>query len=98
MAVHEAVSSRFREGRNRIAVVNTRTGEERARLDAATESRSECAPADAARRVGPVLPLFFLADVVAAPAALPLRDKTLVAWVAPANLTQRGGSILTLID
>lgn len=26
----------------------------------------------------------------------PLRDKTLVAWVAPANLTQRGGSVLTL--
>jgi hypothetical protein len=28
----------------------------------------------------------------------PLLDKTLVAWVAPANLTQRGGSIVTLID
>ena len=27
-----------------------------------------------------------------------LLDKTLVAWVAPANLTQRGGSVLTLID
>ena len=25
-----------------------------------------------------------------------LRDKTLVAWVSPANLTQRGGSVLTL--
>ena len=25
-----------------------------------------------------------------------LKDKTLVAWVAPANLTQRGGSVLTL--
>src|SRR5688500_14276782 len=28
----------------------------------------------------------------------PLRDKTLVVWVAPANLTQRGGSALTLED
>lgn len=28
----------------------------------------------------------------------PLRDKTLVAWVAPANLTQRGGSALTIDD
>ncbi len=27
-----------------------------------------------------------------------LGDKTLVAWVAPANLTQRGGSVLTLDD
>lgn len=26
----------------------------------------------------------------------PLRDKTLVAWVAPSNLDQRGGSVLTL--
>lgn len=30
--------------------------------------------------------------------AAPLRDKTLVAWVAPSNLTQRGGSVLTLDD
>lgn len=28
----------------------------------------------------------------------PLQDKTLVAWVAPANLTQRGGSVLTIDD
>jgi len=27
-----------------------------------------------------------------------IADKTLIAWVAPANLTQRGGSVLTLID
>ncbi|MBM3242173.1 hypothetical protein FJZ31_38375 [Candidatus Poribacteria bacterium] len=27
-----------------------------------------------------------------------LKDKTLVAWVIPANLTQRGGSVLTLDD
>jgi beta-fructofuranosidase len=33
-----------------------------------------------------------------APAEPPLRDKTLVVWVAPANLTQRGGSALTLED
>ena len=26
----------------------------------------------------------------------PLRDKTLIAWVAPANLQQRGGSVLTI--
>jgi len=29
-------------------------------------------------------------------AAEPLRDKTLVSWASPANLTQRGGSVLTL--
>ena len=36
--------------------------------------------------------------LVAAPPAseIPLVDKTLVAWVAPANLTQRGGSALTI--
>jgi len=28
----------------------------------------------------------------------PITDKTLVAWVYPANLDQRGGSLLTLID
>jgi beta-fructofuranosidase len=37
-----------------------------------------------------------------APASAPtlpnITDKTLVAWVAPANLTQRGGSVLTLDD
>jgi hypothetical protein len=27
-----------------------------------------------------------------------LRDKTLVAWASPANLTQRGGSVLTIND
>jgi hypothetical protein len=32
------------------------------------------------------------------PQDAPLRDKTLVAWVAPATLTQRGGSVLTIID
>ena len=26
----------------------------------------------------------------------PIRDKTLVAWVSPGNLTQQGGSVLTL--
>lgn len=35
----------------------------------------------------------------AAPAApFPLTDKTLVAWAAPANLTQRGGAVLSLDD
>lgn len=35
----------------------------------------------------------------AAPATQPgIVDKTLVAWVSPANLTQRGGSVLTLDD
>jgi sucrose-6-phosphate hydrolase SacC (GH32 family) len=37
-----------------------------------------------------------LTSLLAAPA--PLHDKTLVAWVAPANLTQHGGSVLTLDD
>lgn len=38
------------------------------------------------------------AGLVAAPAASPmlLKDKTLVVWVSPANLTQRGGSVLTI--
>jgi len=31
-----------------------------------------------------------------AAAVWPLRDKTLVAWVSPADLTQRGGSVLTI--
>jgi sucrose-6-phosphate hydrolase SacC (GH32 family) len=38
-------------------------------------------------------------EVTAAPApppVWPLKDKTLVAWVSPANLTQRGGSVLTI--
>ncbi len=36
---------------------------------------------------------------VAAPAAnFPIVDKTLVAWIAPANLAQRGGSVLTMED
>ena len=34
----------------------------------------------------------------AAPAQAGLRDKTLVAWVSPANLTQHGGSVLTIDD
>ena len=33
---------------------------------------------------------------VIATAAEPLRDKTLVAWVSPSNLMQRGGSVLTI--
>jgi sucrose-6-phosphate hydrolase SacC (GH32 family) len=38
------------------------------------------------------------AALAAPPEPFPLRDKTLVAWAAPANLTQRGGSILTIDD
>lgn len=42
----------------------------------------------------------FTSRCLAAPSggAAPLRDKTLVVWAAPANLTQRGGSALTLDD
>ncbi len=32
------------------------------------------------------------------PGEPPLRNKTLVAWVSPANLTQRGGGVLTIDD
>lgn len=44
--------------------------------------------------------LFLLpfAAVFAGSSAEPLHDKTLVAWVTPANLTQRGGSVLTIDD
>ncbi len=40
------------------------------------------------------------ATAAAAPASHspPLRDKTLVVWAAPANLTQKGGSALTIDD
>jgi len=37
-----------------------------------------------------------VASVVLGAGVEPLRDKTLVAWVAPANLAQRGGSVLTI--
>src|SRR5689334_2609579 len=37
-----------------------------------------------------------VSTLTAVQAAEPLRDKTLVAWVTPANLTQRGGSVLTV--
>ena len=42
------------------------------------------------------LAIFITAGVAALPA--PIQDKTLVAWVCPSNLTQQGGSVLTLID
>lgn len=32
------------------------------------------------------------------PGPTTILDKTLVAWVSPANLTQRGGSVVTLDD
>jgi sucrose-6-phosphate hydrolase SacC (GH32 family) len=40
-----------------------------------------------------------LAVAIPCPAAeIPVVDKTLVAWVAPSNLTQRGGTVLTIED
>ena len=42
--------------------------------------------------------LFFSSSCALALAASPIADKTLVTWVAPANLTQHGGSALTLDD
>ena len=39
-----------------------------------------------------------LCPAFAASAAETLQDKTLVTWVTPANLTQRGGSVLTIDD
>lgn len=48
---------------------------------------------------GIVFATLFLTGITASPApvsAWPLRDKTLVAWVSPDNLTQRGGSVLTI--
>ena len=49
---------------------------------------------------GPPMRIAFgLAVFAILPASEPnLRDKTLVAWVAPAGLTQRGGSALTIDD
>ena len=42
--------------------------------------------------------LVLVNGLAAAPAdsPTPLKDKTLVVWVSPANLTQRGGSVLTI--
>jgi beta-fructofuranosidase len=37
-------------------------------------------------------------EVVAAPATPSIHDKTLIVWVSPGNLTQRGGSALTIDD
>lgn len=36
------------------------------------------------------------ADAAQAAPPIPIADKTLVAWVSPADLTQRGGSVLTI--
>jgi len=38
------------------------------------------------------------AAVAPTPLSLPWRDKTLVVWAAPVNLTQKGGSALTIDD
>ena len=47
-----------------------------------------------------ILTLLTVATGLAVPGAevVPLKDKTLVVWVSPANLTQRGGSALTIDD
>ena len=43
------------------------------------------------------LPTTTLIQAAPTPASpWPLNDKTLIAWVSPANLTQRGGSVLTI--
>lgn len=42
------------------------------------------------------IPLCLVVAAVAAPATNSFKDKTLVVWAAPANLTQRGGSVLTI--
>jgi len=42
--------------------------------------------------------LWRVAPATAIDSTAPLRNKTLVAWVTPANLAQRGGSVLTLED
>jgi sucrose-6-phosphate hydrolase SacC (GH32 family) len=47
-------------------------------------------------RLTPYRPANGLVGATAAP--VPLQNKTLVAWVSPANLTQQGGSVLTLED
>ncbi len=42
--------------------------------------------------------LTFATDIQAAAGEKPLVDKTLVAWVQLADLSQRAGSVLTIID
>ena len=49
-------------------------------------------------RLVPVLLFASLSPFAQAAEQGALKDKTLVAWVAPANLAQRGGSVLTLED
>jgi beta-fructofuranosidase len=48
--------------------------------------------------VGVLHTLCLITGACAIDAVAPLHDKTLVAWVAPANLSQRGGSALTIED
>ena len=65
---------------------------------AAASQKCWCGTIDESR------PAFLLAASALVASALaqtpqpPLADKTLVVWVAPANLTQRGGSALTIDD
>src|SRR5262245_29493714 len=42
--------------------------------------------------------LYFSFPVTPADRTEPIRDKTLVVWLTPAKLTQRGGSPLSLVD
>ena len=47
--------------------------------------------------IGPVVPISTLAHgATEPPGSWQLQDKTMVAWVTPANTTQRGGSVLTI--
>jgi sucrose-6-phosphate hydrolase SacC (GH32 family) len=52
------------------------------------------------KRIPFIIPVLAVAASFLAHGAEPgsLKDKTLVAWVSPANLTQQGGSVLTLDD
>jgi hypothetical protein len=56
------------------------------------------------RLVSILAPILIAVPPAATPAAeskaapTGLLDKTLVAWICPANLTQRGGSVLTIDD
>ncbi len=45
-----------------------------------------------------ILCLLFLSIAAANAFALPLLDKTLVAWVAPANLEQKGSGVLSVLE
>ena len=50
------------------------------------------------KQIVPLIAATALVISGATAAPRPLQDKTLVVWVAPANLTQQGGSALTIDD